>query len=512
MILAAYDFGTTGCKGSFFHEKGALIATAYHEYPTYFPHPGWVEQEPDDWKKSLTIVSKQLMEESGVKPSDIACLSFSGHMMGCVPVDENGKPLTKRAFLWADTRSIPQTEELEKLIGRDRFYSETGSGLETILYPAVKIPWIKKNQYEVYQNTAKFVGTKDTICAWLTGKIFTDFSEASDIGLLDLAKRCWHQEFLEILKIDADKMPDIVKSTTVVGKLKREPSQQIGLMEGTPVVIGGGDVSCGTAGAGAVVENIPYMCIGSAGWVSVACKEPIIHPIGRPMTLCHVVDDLYCSQIIMYSAGVAYKWMRDEIFYYKVSDEIIEPEPDAFIKMDQLASSSPPGANGILFLPYMRPGGAPFYNPNSLGAFIGLSLTTKKEDLLRATMEGVAYNIAFMLRFLEENNPFDNIRIIGGGSESTLWKQIFADILQKDIISLTTQQEANTLGAALVGGIGIGLLEKFSDIDRFNKIEGTINPRKKNRDTYQKCILVYEKAFKALDETNRLLIEIKSGM
>ena len=127
-------------------------------------------------------------------------------------------------------------------------------------------------------------------------------------------------------------------------------------------------------------------------------------------------------------------------------------------------------------------------------------------------MEGVAYNIAFMLRFLEENNPFDSIRIIGGGSESTLWKQIFADILQKDIISLTAQQEANTLGAALVGGIGIGLLEKFSDIDRFNKIEGTINPRKKNRDTYQKCILAYEKAFKALDETNRLLIEIKSGM
>ena len=126
-------------------------------------------------------------------------------MMGCVPLDANGDPISKRAFLWADTRSITQAENLEKKIGRERFYSETGSGLETVLYPAAKIPWIKQNQPEVYQKTVKFVGTKDTICAWLTGRVATDYSEASDIGLLDLTGRCWHKELLEILEIELTK-------------------------------------------------------------------------------------------------------------------------------------------------------------------------------------------------------------------------------------------------------------------------------------------------------------------
>ena len=509
MILAAYDFGTTGCKGSFFHEEGALIATAYYEYPTYFPHPGWVEQEPEDWKKGLIIVTKHLLEKSQVNPSDIACVSFSGHMMGCVPLNAEGIPITKRAFLWADTRSIDQADDLEQKIGREKFYSETGSGLETVLYPAAKIPWIKQNQPDVYRNTSKFVGTKDTICAWLTGRIATDYSEASDIGLLDLENRCWHEEILGILEIDLEKMPDLESSTTIVGEIRKGPAQQLGLVEGTPVVIGGGDVSCGTAGAGAVVENVPYMCIGSAGWVSVACKEPIIHPVGRPMTLCHVVDDLYCSQIIMYSAGVAYRWMRDEIFTYKTDLDVIEPDTKAFMKMDRLASASPPGANGVIFLPYLRPGGAPFYDSNSLGAFLGLSLPTKKEDLLRATMEGVAFNISLMLGFLEENKPFKNMRIIGGGSESKLWKQIFADVLQKDILSLTAQQEANTLGAALVGGIGIGLLEKFTDIDRFNKTESITRPQEENIRVYQRSIQAYEQAFLALQDANQLIFELK---
>ncbi len=510
MILAAYDFGTTGCKGSFFHEKGTIIATAYFEYPTYFPRPGWVEQEPEDWKKALSVVTKELLEISGVAPSEIACLSFSGHMMGCVPLNAEGDPITKRAFLWADSRATGQANELEEKIGRDSFYQETGSGLETVLYPAAKIPWIKQNQPEVYKNAMKFVGTKDVVCAWLTGRIATDYSEASDIGLLDLKNRCWHGEFLDILDIDIEKMPELVPSTTMIGLLRRGPAQQIGLLEGTPVVIGGGDVSCGTAGAGAVRENVPYMCIGSAGWVSVACKEPIIHPVGRPMTLCHVVDDLYCSQIIMYSAGVAYKWMRDEVFSYKVAGKDIQVEAKAYKLMDQLASSSPPGSNGVLFLPYLRPGGAPYYNANSKGAFIGLSLPTKKEDMLRATLEGVAYNISLMMAFLEGDDKFENIRIIGGGSESQLWKQIFADVLQKEIISLTAQQEANTLGAALVGGIGIGLINNFSAINRFNKIEGKVKPIKENIGIYQRGLLAYKQAMLDLDETHRLLFDVVS--
>jgi xylulokinase len=481
MIIASYDFGTTGCKTSFFDEKGPLIATAYQEYPTHFPQPGWVEQEPDDWKRALVCTTQELLAKSNIHAADIACLSFSGHMMGCVPVDHLGRPISSRAMLWADTRSQPQAQKVEEAIGWERFYGDTGGGLELVMYPAAKIPWIKENQPEIYRKAAYFVGTKDTICAWLTGRIATDYSEASDIGLLHLIEKRWHGDFLDELGIDSQKMPELLESTAVIGKIQKRAAHETGLMEGTPVVIGGGDVSCGTAGAGAVLEDVPYMCIGSAGWVSVAKRQPIIDRSARPMSLCHVVPDMFCSQIIMYSAGVAYKWLRDEVFTYQSPETAVVHDPEAFQKMDALAAQSPAGANGVLFLPYMRPGGAPHYDPSARGAFVGLSLTTKKSDLLRAVMEGVAYNIQLMVQSLEGGNIFPNIRIIGGGSESQLWKQIFADVLQKDVLSLTAQQEANTVGAALVGGVGIGLYEDFAAIDRFSQVKEVTHPQQKIR-------------------------------
>jgi len=248
MILAAYDLGTTGCKTSFFDEQGPLLGSAYREYPTYYPKEGWAEQDPADWKRELIRTTAQLIEQTGVRPGDVACLSFSGHMMGCVPVDERGETLSSRTMLWADTRSVEQAERLVEKIGWERFYRETGSGLDVVLYPAAKIPWIKENQPDLYRRAAKFIGTKDAICAWLTGRIATDYSEASDIGLLHLGERCWHEELLQTLGIDPGKMPELLPSTTVIGHLRREVATEMGLVEGTPVVLGGGDVSCGTAG------------------------------------------------------------------------------------------------------------------------------------------------------------------------------------------------------------------------------------------------------------------------
>ena len=509
MILAAYDLGTTGCKASFFDEGGSLLATAYREYPTYYEKEGWVEQDPADWKRELVSTTVQLLERTGVQPGDIACLSFSGHMMGCVPVDARGETLSSRTMLWADTRSIAQAEDLINKIGWERFYRETGSGLDVVLYPAAKIPWIRDNQPDLYRRAAKFVGTKDAICAWLTGRIATDFSEASDIGLLHLGERCWHRDLLRALEIDLQKLPDLLPSTTVIGNLRREAAQEMGLREGTPVVLGGGDVSCGTAGAGAVRENVPYMCIGSAGWVSVVGGEPVIDMQGRPMALCHVVPDLYCSQIIMYSAGVAYKWIRDEIFAtVRAEGEAVDVDPRTFALMDDLAAESPPGARGVLFLPYLRPGGAPHYDIHSKGAFLGLSLEVGKLEMIRAALEGVAFNVRMMVGFLEKKEKFQSMRIIGGGAASALWKQIFADVLGKPVLTLSAQQEANTVGAALVGAIGVGILDSFEDIDRFTRVVEEHSPDPNNSRLYDGMMPVFTDAFASLRKTNESLGEL----
>jgi xylulokinase len=505
MILAAYDLGTTGCKASFFDESGSLVATEYKEYPTYYPREGWVEQNPEDWKDAVILTTRQLLQRSTVKAKDIACLCFSGHMMGCVPVDSDGRPLEKRTMLWADSRSTVQAKRLVDRFGWERFYRETGSGLDVLLYPAAKIPWIKENRPALYKRAAKFIGTKDVVCAWLTGTVATDYSDASDIGLLHLTERRWHSELIETLGIDVAKMPEVLPSTSVIGKLSSEVAEQIGFLAGTPVILGGGDVSCGTAGAGAVGKDTPYFCIGSAGWVSVVSDRPLINIQARPMSLCHVVPQLYCSQIIMYSAGVAYKWIRDQLFSSAVAGEQMHSDTDAFKKMDGLAETVPAGAGGVLFLPYLRAGGAPHYDVNARGAFLGLNLAATKAHLIRAALEGVAFNIRIMVGYLEENAPFPELRIIGGGAESRLWKQIFADVLQKNICTLTTQQESNTLGAALVGGIGIGILTDFSDINRFNEVKEVTVPNPEDSKTYQQVFPVFAQAYRGIESTNRSL-------
>jgi xylulokinase len=508
MILAAYDLGTTGCKASFFAESGSLVATAYREYPTYYPQEGWVEQNPEDWIEALILTTRQLLERSTVKGKDIACLSFSGHMMGCVPVDSAGRPLEKRTMLWADARSTVQAKRLIARIGWERFYRDTGSGLDVVLYPAAKIPWIKENRPELYRRTAKFIGTKDVVCAWLTGRVATDYSDASDIGLLHLTERRWHSELLEALGIDMEKMPEVLPSTSVIGELGAEAAEQLGILAGTPVVIGGGDVSCGTAGAGAVGKGTPYFYIGSAGWVSVVGDRPLIDIQARPMSLCHVVPQLYCSQIIMYSAGVAYKWIRDHVFSAAAAGGDRQPGPEAFKVMDEMAASVPAGAGGVLFLPYLRAGGAPHYDVNARGAFLGLNLAVTKAHLIRAALEGVAFNVRIMVQHLEENTRFSELRIIGGGAESGLWKKIFADVLQKNICTLTTQQESNTLGAALVGGIAVGILTDFSDINRLNEVKEVTVPNPEDSKTYQKIFPVFARAYRGIEETNRSLAEI----
>lgn len=511
MIIAAYDFGTTGCKASFYEEDEGLVATAYHPYPTNFPQEGWVEQDPADWKTAFVGTTTELLDRSKIQPSKIACIAFSGHMMGCVPVDKNGTPLSHRAMLWADNRSRLQADRILEAIGWKRFYSDTGGGLDVVLYPAAKIAWIKENEPELYRQTAKFIGTKDVICAWLTGNIATDPSDASNTGLLHLKSHAWHQDFFEILGIDLDKMPQLLPSTAIVGKLSHQAARTVGLIEGTPVVLGGGDVACGTAGAGAVTENVPYMCVGSAAWASVATKQPIIHMSARPMTVAHVVPDLYTSQIIMFSAGVAYKWARDEIFLGVSPPGQKDSESESFDQVNQLASTSPIGARGVIFLPYMRPGGAPHYDLSARGAFVGLNLTVRKADLIRAALEGIAFNLRIMLQHLEENRVFDNIRIIGGGAKSDLWRQIFASVLKKDILTLSARQEANTLGAAVVGGVGIGAFEDFSAVDRFTKVTEVTSFDPDAASIYDELFQVFRACYEGLRHTNESLSHTRAA-
>ena len=510
-IILAHDFGTTGNKAVLFGSDGNRLASHYFPYETTYPHTGWVEQNPTDWKRAFAKSTESVLASAEVQPDQIAVVSFSGHMLGCIPVDSKGNVLRKTVFLWADHRSHKQAEFINKAIGWETFYQTTGGGLELALYPAAKILWLKEHEPDLYAKTYKFIGTKDLLVHWLTGCFATDYSDASNTGLFDIRRRVWADELVRALGLDIKKLPEqVLPSTKVVGQVTPQAARETGLAEGTPVVMGGGDVPCAAVGAGVVREGTIYNYIGSASWVAMATKRPVFDLEMRPFTLCHLVPDMYVSQLATYSAGVVYGWFRDQICQLEEA-RAEETDQNAFDLMDQEAACSEPGARGLLFLPHLRPGGAPFHDLDARGALFGLTLAHTRGDVIRAVLEGITLNIRLICEALEHQvgSRFSQIRIVGGGAKSRLWRDIAASVLNKEVLSLSAQQEANSLGAAITACIGIGIFDRFDDaVKRFIRVEATTFPDKNAQVVYDALFQSFQTAYKHASNVHGLLKRI----
>jgi len=461
--VLAHDFGTTGNKATLFTSAGRLLASNYVAYETSYPKPGWAEQDPEDWRRAFVRSTAAVLSQAGRRKEDIAAVTFSAHMLGCIPVGQGGEILRDRVFLWADHRSERQAQAIEERIGWAEFYRRTGGGLELALYPAAKQLWLKEHEPQVYRRAHLFLGTKDWLVHWLTGRFVTDYSDASNTGLLDLEKRCWVRDFLDRLELDEAKLPvEILPSNTVVGRVTRRAAEQAGLAEGTPVVLGGGDVPCAAVGAGVVAPGTAYNYIGSASWVAVAGLRGVFDEAMRPFNLCHLVPDMYVSQLATYSAGVVHEWFKNQICLAEGQDA----ERDGgspFDRMDRAAKQSPPGANGLLFLPHMRGGGAPFHDLRTRGALLGLELGHTRADVIRSVLEGISLNIGMLCEALEKGigAPIPELRVIGGGAKSRLWLEILSSVLGKKVVTLRASQEANCLGAAMTAFVALDCFGGF---------------------------------------------------
>ncbi|HEY71021.1 MAG TPA: xylulokinase [Anaerolineae bacterium] len=514
-VILAHDLGTTGNKASLYDQEGKLIKSCYRAYETHYPNPGWVEQRPEDWWQALIDSTQEVLTDSGIDPGQILGLSFSGQMMAGIPVDKDGKVLQESIMIWADHRSGPQAEAIEKKIGWEKYYQTTGAGMAIPLYPIAKILWLKEHAPEVYKQTYKFLGAKDILIQRLTGRFATDYSDASNTGLLDIHKRAWAADLIKDVGIDLDKLSDeILPSHTVIGKVGKQAAGELGLVEGTPVVLGGGDVSCAALGAGVIDKGSAYNYIGSASWLAIASPQPIADEKMRPFTLCHVVPERYVVQVAMFSAGVAFEWFRDQVCL-KEGLEAEASDKDAYDIMTELASASPPGAQGLLFLPNMRPGGAPHNNLNDKGAIVGLTLSHTRGDILRAVLEGITFNIRLMCEAMEQQAgaPFSELRMIGGGSKSALWRDIEASILNKNIVTLSAHQEANVLGASIIAGVALGVFDSFADgVSKYVKRSETIEPKEEWSKVYEQQFPIFNRAYTALCPVNDDLTQIRNPL
>ncbi|MDR1059499.1 MAG: hypothetical protein LBL43_08100, partial [Treponema sp.] len=246
--ILAHDLGTSGNKALLFSLEGKLGASVLCEYPAYYPRPSWVEQKAGDFWKAVCDSTAKLLDKAGVRGSDVAAVCFSGQMMGCLLVDGEGRPL-RNMIIWADTRAGKQAEEMEGKLGMDYIYRTTGHRISAS-YSAAKLLWVRENEQELYRRSAKMLHAKDYIIFKLTGNFVTDYSDASGTNLFDLVKKTWDKNILDALNIDPGLLPEARPSTESAGGITAGAARETGLLEGTPVIIGGGDGSCACVGAG----------------------------------------------------------------------------------------------------------------------------------------------------------------------------------------------------------------------------------------------------------------------
>lgn len=495
-FILAHDLGTTGNKASLYDAEGQLLGSCLSEYNVSFEHPLWAEQNPDDWWQAICHSTKQLLQQTKAHKNDIACITFSGQMMGCVPLGKDTQPL-RNALIWADQRSNQQEQWLSTRISPESVYQITGHRLSAS-YSLCKILWLRDNQPELYKNTYKFVHAKDAIVARLTGNFVTDPSDASGMNLYDLEQGRFSSEILDAAQIDASKLSDIKASTAVVGEVLPSIADDVGLAAGTPVVIGGGDGCCAATGAGVIREGRAYNYIGSSSWIALATNKPVFDPTMRTFTWAHLIPGMFSPCGTMQAAGASYAWARNELAPLELQiakEQNISP----YELMNQTAEASPAGAKGLLYLPYLLGERSPRWNPKASGAFIGLTVRHSRADILRSVLEGITLNLRVILDALTaQDNQVNAMRLIGGGAKGKLWNQIMADVYGLPVQRLAILEEATSLGAAVAGGVGIGLYKDFSMVEHMNPINNNIMPDPEAHKKYNSLLPVFNTAYEAL--------------
>ncbi len=481
--LLAHDLGTTGNKASLFDETGQLRASHTASYAVAYPRPQWAEQNPDDWWNAVCGASRALLAQFPEAAQNIAAVSFSGQMMGVVAVDAQDNPLHP-AILWADQRAEAQAQWIAERCGAKNVYARTGHRISPA-YTAAKILWLLQNEPTVYARAKKFLFPKDYLVLKLTGSAVTDYSDASGSNLFDLQTRAWCSDFLDALGLDETKLPCIVSSITVVGEITRDAAHATGLRAGTPVVIGGGDGSCAAVGAGVIAPGDCYCNIGSSAWISFASDAPLLDATQRTFTFHLLHPTRYTPMGTMQAAGGARDWFR------RIAGDVNENE----------IAHTPVGANDVLFLPYLLGERSPWWNPHARGAFVGLTMSHTRADMARAVMEGVSYNLKLILDALESQGAtIPAIRFIGGGAQSVVWQQMLADVFNKPILLLELQAEATSWGAAVAGGIGVGVYDDWNIAQTQARITRVVEPLAENVARYNERSAQFMEMYRVLNQ------------
>ena len=446
--LIGVDVGTTAVKAVAVDEMGRLLAEADVEQPISVPRPGWSEQHPEMWWSSTKSAVSALMGAVHRLPAtvDVRAVGLSGQMHSSVFLDRSGAVI-RPALLWNDVRTTEQCREMTTALGLNGLRRTVGN-LALEGFTAPKLLWLRENEPASYDRIRTLLLAKDYIRYKLTGEFATEPSDAAGTLLFDVHRRRWSDEVLSTLDIPPDLLPTVVGSTEVSGAVTPSVALDLGLPPSTPVIGGGADNAAGAVGSGVVAPGRVQSSIGTSGALVTPVGRPRIDRQMRLHTFCHSVPDLWYLMGVVLSAGNSLRWLRDILTEGgQVSYDLLTNE----------AAAVPPGSDGLLFLPYLTGERTPHNDSNARGVFFGLHLGHTRAHLVRAVMEGVTFALRDSLELMRPMvETIPQVRAIGGGARSPLWRQMQADIFGTPVLSLG-DATGPAYGAAIMAAVGIGM-------------------------------------------------------
>ena len=436
-MLLGIDVGTSSIKGMLMEENGRILAISARNYDVSFPKPNYAEQDPRMWWVRLCQVMGELQRKCPRMKEDLQGIGLSGQMHGLVAIDKEGIPV-RPAIIWMDQRATKELEEIKEKIP----FSRQGEIFHNQVFNGFALPsllWMKREEPDLYERIDKIFQPKDYIRYCMTGEVGTEESDASAALLMDVGKREWAWDVLEILGIRREILPPLGHSWEVAGRVTEKAAKELGIRAGIPVVYGAGDQQAQSIGNGAVREGLLISNIGTGAQVSCYSKKDWYDTKLRTHTFCHGIPDGYTIYGAMLSGGMSLKWLKNNILNVGMAGE------------------TAPGSDGVIFLPYLSGERTPLMNPGAKGMFFGLSIEQDRRHLARAVMEGVTYALKSSLDILQSMG-IDAKRILasGGAAQSPVWLQIQADILGKEVQVCNVKEQA-CLGACMLAGVGCGV-------------------------------------------------------
>ncbi|HPW99696.1 MAG TPA: FGGY-family carbohydrate kinase [Sedimentibacter sp.] len=526
VYVITYDIGTSGIKTCIFEISDTikLIASAVENYKLYIDNNGGAEQDPDELYNAMCSTTQKVLSY-GITKEEIQGISFCSQMQSLVLVDTDGRAL-RRTMSYMDQRAYLEMKEgigkgirisdlnIFKLLKSIRI---TGAVAASAKDPVWKYKWVKKNEPDIFKRVYKWLDVKEYLILQCTDRFVMTKDSAFGTLLYDVrdGKNCFSREMCKMLGVNYEHMPEILKSSDMVGGLTKKAAEKLGLQEGTPVYGGGGDASLIGIGAGAAGIGNTYIYSGTSAWVSTVVKKRAIDLTSMMASIVGADDDSYNYFAELETSGKCLEWVKDhlaldEINIYLEKVSVSDSEESKFVSlydfMMEEIKDVPAGSNGVIFTPWLHGNRCPFEDSNARGMFYNISLETGKRDMIHAVIEGIAYHLRWMLEEQKKKvKTSDTIRFAGGGALAPLTCQTLSDVLGCKIETVDNTQNAGALGAAVIAALGMGLLDHIEEANNLIKVKDVYYPNPLNKEVHDRNFNVFKLLYKNNIKTFRMI-------